>query len=135
MATIRKEFTVQVAADEVWAAFRDVGAIHTRLARGFVTDCRLQGTLRTVTFANGLVAKERIVTIDDDAHRLVYSVVEGKPTHHNGSFEVIPEGAGRSRVIWIADLLPDDIAGAIGQMMELGSQAMKTTLDRSHDLD
>ncbi|MBB6095437.1 hypothetical protein HNQ60_004327 [Povalibacter uvarum] len=129
MATIRKEFTVQANADEVWAAFRDVGAIHTRLARDFVTDCQLDGTLRTVTFANGLVAKERIVTIDDAAHRLVYSVVEGKPTHHNGSFEVIREGADRSHVIWIADLLPDEIAGAIGQMMELGSHAMKKTLD------
>lgn len=133
MATIRKEFAVQASADDVWAAFRDIGSIHTRLARGFVTDCQLEGTLRVVTFANGLVAKERIVTIDDDAHRLVYSVVEGRPTHHNGAFEVIREGDDRCRVIWIADLLPDDIAGAIEQMMELGTHAMKQTLERRTD--
>lgn len=129
MATIRKEFAVQASTDDVWAAFRDIGSVHSRLARGFVTDCQLEGTLRIVTFANGLVVKERIVTIDDDAHRLVYSVVEGRPTHHNGSFEVIREGNDRSRVIWIADLLPDDVASAIEQMMELGTHAMKTTLE------
>jgi hypothetical protein len=33
MATAHKEFIVRAPADRVWAAFRDVGAVHTRLAR------------------------------------------------------------------------------------------------------
>ncbi|HYB51604.1 MAG TPA: hypothetical protein VED47_10915 [Burkholderiaceae bacterium] len=43
MTSIRKELGVQAPTDAVWTAFRDLGAVHTRLARGFVTDCRMDG--------------------------------------------------------------------------------------------
>jgi len=129
MASIYKEVSLRRSADEIWGAVRDAGAVHTRLARNFVTDCRLDGDVRVVTFANGLVAKERIVTIDEEHRRLVYSVIEGRPTHHNGSFQVFAEGPERCRLVWIADLLPEDIAGAIGQMMTLGIEAIRATLN------
>jgi hypothetical protein len=77
MASIHKEMFVDAAPDQVWSAFRDVGAVHTRLAKGFVTDTRLEGDTRTVTFVNGIVARERIIDIDDVRRRLAYSVVEG----------------------------------------------------------
>jgi hypothetical protein len=119
---------VDAAPDDVWAAFRDVGAIHTRLARGFVTDTKLEGDTRIVTFANGIVARERIIDIDDARRRLAYSVVEGRPTHHHATFQVFPKGAG-SRIVWIADLLPDELKPAIEGMMDHGMTAMKSTLE------
>jgi len=61
MASIREEIVVEVSPAKVWAVVRDVGAIHQRLVRGFVTDCRLEGDARIVTFANGLVVRELIV--------------------------------------------------------------------------
>ena len=115
----------------MWEAVRDVGAVHTRLAPGFVVDCRLDGDARIVTFANGLVARELIVDIDDAARRLVWAVVDGRPTHHNGSLQVFAEEGGRSCVVWIADLLPNDLAGPIGGMMEQGMRAMQQTLERA----
>jgi hypothetical protein len=129
MASIRKEMLVEARAESIWEALRDVGAVHTRLAPGFVLDCRLDGDARIVTFANGLVARELIVDIDDAARRLVWAVVGGRPTHHNGSLQVFAEEGGRSRVVWIADLLPNDLAGPIGGMMEQGMRAMKQTLE------
>ena len=36
MASIRKEMKLAAPPDAVWAAVRDVGAIHTRLAPDFV---------------------------------------------------------------------------------------------------
>jgi carbon monoxide dehydrogenase subunit G len=128
MASIHKEMHVGATPDHVWAAFRDVGAIHTRLARGFVTDTKLEGDTRIVTFANGVVARERIIDIDDTKRRLAYSVVEGRPTHHHATFQVVPEGAG-SRVVWIADLLPDELKSVIDGMMDHGMKAMKSTLE------
>ena len=127
MASIHKEIFVDAAPDQVWSAFRDVGAVHTRLAKGFVTDTRLEGDTRIVTFANGIVARERIVDIDDEKRRLAYSVVEGRPTHHHATFQVFPEGSG-SRIVWVADLLPDELKGAVDQMMDHGISAMKSTL-------
>ena len=77
MASIREEIAVEVSPAKVWAVVRDVGAIHQRLVRGFVTDCRLEGDARIVTFANGLVVRELIVDVDDGARRLVWSATGG----------------------------------------------------------
>lgn len=129
MATVRKELRLKASPDAVWAAFEDIGAIHTRLAQGFVTDTKLQPGGRLVTFANGMVAFEAIITIDTDARRLAYAVTgSANLTHHSASFEVVPDGAG-SRVVWLADFLPDAAAGTIGGMMEAGCAAMARTLD------
>ena len=129
MASIRKEILIDASPENVWAAVRDVGAIHTRLAPGFVVDTRLDGDARIVTFANGLVARELIVDVDDDARRLVWAVVGGPLTHHNGSLQVFADGQGCSRVVWIADLLPNELAGNIDALMQQGMSVMKETLD------
>jgi uncharacterized protein YndB with AHSA1/START domain len=134
MASIHKEMYVDASPDHVWAAFREVGAIHTRLARGFVTDTKLEGDTRIVTFANGMVARERIIDVDDAKRRLAYSVVESRPTHHHATFQVFAEGAG-SRVVWVADLLPNELKPAIDEMMDHGMRAMKSTLEAERQED
>jgi len=58
-------------------------------------------------------------------------VVGGRPTHHNASLQVFADGEGRSRVVWIADLLPDELAGSIAGMIEQGMAVMKKTLEGS----
>jgi carbon monoxide dehydrogenase subunit G len=129
MASIHKEIAVNASPERVWDAIRDVGAVHKRLAPGFVTDTRLEGDARVVTFASGLVARELIVDLDDRARRLVWSVVGSKMTHHNASLQVFPDGEARSRVVWIADLLPNELRDYIGGMIEQGMATMKKTLD------
>jgi hypothetical protein len=52
MASIHLEIEVAAAPETVWSAIRDVGAVHTRFARDFVTDCRLEEGARVVTFAS-----------------------------------------------------------------------------------
>lgn len=130
MASIRREIVIEVPPADVWTAMRDVGALHTRLARGFVKDCVLEGDMRTVEFENGLSAKERIITADDQARRLVWSVVGGRLTHHNASTQITPEGERQSRVVWICDLLPNELAPAVAGMIEQGMTAMKATLEQ-----
>ena len=130
MASIRKEILIEADCEEVWAAARDVGALHERLASGFVVDTRMEGDDRIVTFANGLVAREAIVAIDDAARRLAWTVVGGRTSHYAASFQAFAEGEGRTRALWIVDLLPDELAGPIGAMVEQGSAAIKRTLER-----
>jgi hypothetical protein len=90
MASIRKEIVIQAPAETVWAAVRDVGAVHERLAPGFVVDTRLEDGARVVTFGNGQVARELIVDVDDEARRLAWAVVGTRLTHHNASLQVFP---------------------------------------------
>lgn len=130
MASIRKEIDVDVAPAKVWDAVRDVGAAHTRLFPGALSDCRLEGDVRIVTFANGMVVREPIVSVDDQEMRFAWTAVGGRATHYNASLQVFANAGGGSRVVWIVDVLPNEIAGAIEGIMNGGGAAMKATLER-----
>src|SRR5262249_26224509 len=131
MASIREEISIAAPAETLWDAVRDVGAVHERLAPGFAVDTRLEegARARVVTFGHGVVARELIVDVDDRARRLCWAVV-GSPrlTHHNASLQVFADGE-RSRVVWVADLLPDEAAGTIRAMIGQGLAVMKKTLE------
>jgi carbon monoxide dehydrogenase subunit G len=129
MASITKEVHVNAPVDRVWDAVRDVGNIHKRLVPGFVTDCRMEGDARVVTFANGITVRELIVDLDEKNRRLVWSARGGRLTHHNASLQVIADGA-TTRITWVADLLPNEMRGAIDGMIEQGMRAMKTALEK-----
>jgi carbon monoxide dehydrogenase subunit G len=130
MPTIRKEIRLDAPPEKVWDALRDFGALHERLVPGFVTDCLMDGEDRVVTFASGAVLREVLIDINDDARRLVWSIVDGPYSHHNGAAQVIPEGAG-TRFVWITDLLPDDeqLARLAAESMQAGVETVKRTLE------
>jgi carbon monoxide dehydrogenase subunit G len=132
VATIYKECTIDNRVEAVWDALRDFAAVQRRVAPGFLTDCRMEGegedATRVLTFSNGLVARERFVGLDDAARRLCYTVEGGKAAHHNASAQVFAEGEGRTRFVWITDVLPHAHAPYIGAMMDEGMEAMKKAL-------
>lgn len=134
MASIHNEILIDLPPDDVWAAVRDFGAVHQRLAQGFILDTRLEGDIRIVTFATGMVIREQLIGIDDETRRLAYAAVGGKTIHHNASFQVFPDGEGRSRLVWITDVLPDKLARKISSLVEQGSEAIKQTLERQEPL-
>ena len=131
MASIRREIRIDAPASKVWDAVRDIGSIHERLVPGFVADCRMEGSdARIVTFCNGLVVKEIIVDLDDSSKRLCWSAKSERLTHHNASMQVFADGNG-TKAVWVADLLPNEAAPAIGTMIDHGMAAMKKTLERA----
>lgn len=132
MASIHKEILVHRDPSAVWDAIRDVGAIHRRLVPGFVADCRLEGDSRHLTFGNGMTTREIIVDIDDRRLRHSWSARGAPFTHHNASIQVFAEGADSCRLVWIADVMPHEIADAIAEMIEQGLKTMKATLEASH---
>jgi hypothetical protein len=129
MASIRKEITTKANADQVWDALRDIGALHTRLVPGFVVDTRLEPGARTVTFGNGMVIREPIIDINDEARRVVWSAESDQLKHYNASAQVFTDDDAQTKVVWIADLLPNEASVFVAQMMEEGMIAMKKTLD------
>jgi hypothetical protein len=131
VASIRVERTIETSSDEAWAALRDWGALHERLAPGFVVATELDGEDRLVTFFNGAVVRERLIDLDDERRRLVWSIVDGPYAHHNGSAEVSSAADGTTRFLWVADLLPNEAASATGEMMERGTDAIERALGQS----
>jgi carbon monoxide dehydrogenase subunit G len=134
MASVHKEIAIEAPAEHVWAAVRDVGAVHQRLTPGILTDARLEGDERILTFARGGVVRELIVAIDDGAMRLAYAVVEGsqRTTFHHASMQVFADGEGNSRLVWITDFLPHNQAVSIGMIIERGAEVMKQALESAY---
>ena len=130
MASIRREISILAPADQLWSALCDVGALHTRLVPGFVTECQWDGEGRDVTFVNGVKARELIIDVDDASRRVAWTAVGGRLSHHNASAQVFAEGPAACRVVWIADLLPHEMAQPIASMIEAGLAAMKRHAER-----
>jgi carbon monoxide dehydrogenase subunit G len=131
MASIHKDIPVDARPDDVWAAVRDFGAVHQRLAPGFVIDARLDGDARIVTFANGNVAREQLVDCDNTRRRLVYAIANERVSHYSASVQVLADGEACTRLIWIVDVLPHDIAPYIDAQMDQAALAMRKALGRS----
>lgn len=129
MACIHEEILIDADADDVWAALGDWGALHTRLVPGFVVDTTLDGGDRIVTFGNGTVVREVLLDRDERARRLAWTIVDGPYAHHSACAQVFPAGAGRARFVWVADLLPAELAGQTGAMMAEGTRTVKRTLE------
>ena len=139
MASIHKDIPLDAHPDKVWAALRDFGALHTRLVPGFVTDTKLDGDTRIVTFANGSVAREQLVDCDETRRRLVYAIRNERVSHYSASVQVLADGETRSRLIWIVDVLPNEIASYVDSQMDQArwrcrtrSGAARHKLDLSH---
>jgi carbon monoxide dehydrogenase subunit G len=129
MATLHKEIHIEARPDAIWDAARDLGALHTRLVPGFVVDTKLEGNSRVVTFGNGMVVREPIISVDDQRRRLAWTAIGGNTTHYNAVFQVFAEGSG-ARVVWTTDLLPDEMADPVAAMQEHGLAVMKETFER-----
>ncbi|WP_398497359.1 SRPBCC family protein [Variovorax sp.] len=130
MATIHREFELAASAAQVWDALRDFRAVHQRLAPGFLTACRIdEEGARILDFSNGSVARELPVSIDESLRRIAYTVTGSRMRHHHASARVFDAGEGRSRFVWITDVLPDELAPYIAGMMDEGAAAMKKKLE------
>jgi hypothetical protein len=130
MGTIRAELKTAAKASDVWSAICDIGALHTRLVPGFVVDTKLEPGTRVVTFVNGVTLREPIVSLDDEARRLVWTHEGGRAQHYNGALEVCGLPDGLTSVVWTADFLPDDVQDYFSRAIDAGMAAMQRSLDR-----
>jgi len=130
MTSIAVEVNTEAAPAAVWDAIRDIGALHVRLVPGFVVATELVPGGRRVTFGNGTIVVEPIVSLNEDLRRLVWTATGGTLglAHYNAAVQVYAREVAGSRVVWVADVLPDEAAIPIGVMMREGAVAMRTAL-------
>jgi hypothetical protein len=126
MATLRQDIELDLHPDAAWDALRDFGALHERLVKGLVTACESDGRERLLTFFDGRTVRELLVGVDDEDRRLTYAIVDGF-AHYQGTAQVVPRERG-CLFRWYVDLLPDERAGDVAQMMARGATAIRSTL-------
>ena len=131
MATVRKAITIGRSAAEVWDAVSDAGQLHTRVAPSVVANCtwEKEGEVRIVTFANGLVLRELMISNDHAARRLAWSAQSDLWQHHNASLQIFDVGIGPCEVVWTADVLPHAAGELMEQFLTMGLDAMKSHLE------
>ena len=66
----------------------------------------MDGNARVVTFGNGMVVREDIVSVDGEPRHVVWAIVGQQLHHYNGAAQVFDDD-GRARFVWTTDLLPD----------------------------
>jgi len=129
MAAVHVETRIRASAQQVWRALAATADAHRAFA-GVLQDCRLEAEdLRVATFANGMVVKERIVSIEPERMRFTYSVIE-KFVHHSATMQVVACGANECDFIWVADVLPHAAAASITPLMEQGATALRTVMEQ-----
>ncbi|TCC23600.1 SRPBCC family protein [Kribbella speibonae] len=131
MASITQEIVIESSAEDVWEVIGDFAAGPSRMAPGFVTGTQVEADCRVVAFADGTVVRERRVSVDHSTRRIVYAVVDGnvRPDHDNASMQVVADGERRCRLVWIRDVLPDELAAPMTEAMTYGLGVIKRTLD------
>ena len=129
MSAIWWEETIAVPAEIAWASLRRVDLAHELFAPVLV-DGSISGEVRTVTFANGMVVRERIVDVDEARRRISYAVLDGVFEHHNASMQIVPVDAESCRFVWITDFLPAEKADMVKPLVEQGSKALAGNIER-----
>jgi Polyketide cyclase / dehydrase and lipid transport len=131
MATVRKSVLIERPASDVWDAVSDAGQLHIRVAPGLVTNTTLEdeGAVRIVTFANGIVLKEDMISNDAEAMRLAWSAQSDQWTHHNASLQIFAVGDRRCEAVWTADVLPHAVGAVMEQFLTAGLGAMKAHME------
>lgn len=129
MASIRCEELIHRSAEFAWSMLRRPGEAAALFAP-VLTASSIEGDVRTVTFANGNVVRERIVDIDDRRRRLCYTVLGDTFEHHSASMEIEPIDELTCSFVWISDILPDERTALVGPLMEQGCRALVANVER-----
>ena len=131
MASIHIESAVDVDADTAWRALRRVADADTLFAP-VLSAAEMRGDIRTVHFQNGAVIRERVIDVDETRRRVAYSAVDAPGlSYHHASMQIVEEGPDRCRFAWTTDFLPAEAAAGLRPLIEAGTAALKSNLERA----
>ena len=120
--------TIDIAGtpDAVWAVAGDFGGI-ADWNEG-IDSCRVDGDTRVIE-AMGMTITEALVSKDDAARSISYSVVDGVPVEsHQATITVSPSGDG-SHVTYVVDAEPESMADLMQGVYQATLEALKSHVE------
>jgi carbon monoxide dehydrogenase subunit G len=114
-------------ADDVWKVAGDFGGLAGWMPG--IETCTVDGDIRTVAMS-GMEIGERLVSRDDAARVLVYSIASGPAPvdRHEATITVTPAGEG-SHVTWAVDVEPDTMLPLFDDIYQKSLDALKVHLE------
>lgn len=127
MPMIRKTIAVKASPQKVWENVADIGGISKLI--GFLSGSVVDGDTRICDLAQGGQLTEKIVTVDHDAMRVAYAIVDSPLNleFHASTMEVSASDDG-AIVTWTTDLTPAEAVAQIEPMLDAAVADMMTTL-------
>lgn len=129
MASIWWEEPIGAPADTAWQALRRTDQAHC-LFSPVLVDGKMEDDVREVTFSNGMIVQERIIDVDDQRRRLVYTVLD-MFEHHSASMQIVPVDEETCRFVWITDFLPAERRETVLPLVQQGSRALAANLEKA----
>ena len=130
MASVIREILIEASPDRVWAVVGDFANGPMQMSAGALTGCHLESPgIRTLTFADGTSASERLIAREDQARRIVWGWVgDDRVEHDNTSMQVFAESETQSRLVWIHDTLPDELTDWLATAMDRSAPVFQLAL-------
>ena len=127
MVHVSAEVIISCSPDDAWKLVGDVANIADWVPQ--IEHSELYGDHRTVRFVDGAVLQERILNRDDETRSYHYEVLDSPFgfTSLTGSTEVHADPAG-CKVIWSADITPDELGPQIQPMYAAALDALRERL-------
>jgi carbon monoxide dehydrogenase subunit G len=123
MGTGTAVIDIDRSPEDVWAVIGDFGGIGGWMPG--IESCRVEGENRILD-TMGMTITERLVSKDDAARAITYTIADGAPVeHHQAVITVHPEG-GNSRVTWDVEATPDEMADLMVTIYQQALEALKT---------
>ncbi len=117
MATIYKRFVLDTSADSAWQKVRATQNVHELF--GMLVDARVDGDQRVCRTTDGGELVERIITVDDAARRIAYTITDSPFgfEFHSASWQISEHG-GETVFEWFTDVKPDPIAEVLDVVID-----------------
>ena len=130
MAAGAVDVTIAATPDEVWEKVGDFGGVGEFFPG--IESFRLEGDDRVIGMF-GMEIRERLLSRDDAARSISYSVVDGVPIEsHTATITVEASGDG-SKVTWAYVVLPDEMAPIFGDTYQAALAAVEGAFSGSPD--
>ncbi len=128
MATIHREFPIQASPQKAWEALRDVGRVNKLIT--FLGEVKVEGDRRTCALGEQGTLDELIVSVDDERHRIAYSI-KASPfnlEHHHAFMQVRADGGSGATFVWTTDVKPDTVVPGLSEAIDGAIESLKRTL-------
>lgn len=131
MASLRYERRIAASADLVWSIITRPESILDWFPG--VESCVVEGAVRTITLASGLVFPEEIICNDALQRRFAYRITSPLFRSHLATVDVIELGESDTLCVYSTTAEPDMLAlinaggtlGALGEIQRIAESRMK----------
>ncbi len=122
----KAEVDIKRSPEEVWAVVGDFGGIAGWMPG--MESCRVDGQDRILE-TMGMTITERLLSRDDAARTISYSIVDGVPVEKHEAVITVSTTDDGCHVTWAVEAVPDEMADLMNSVYQQSLDALKVHVE------